>query len=105
MALVYLVNKPHVSRRIIRWLLLFLEYDFIVVYKLSRIHVVANALLKLPDNIEPIGVPNQTIDAGLFYTKLEWLNDVKEFLKIKQIEGTLLVQQKQRLVRRIELSH
>jgi hypothetical protein len=105
MALVYLVNKPHVSRRIIRWLLLFLEYDFIVVYKLSRTHVVANALLKLPNNIEPTGVPNQTIDASLFYTKLEWLNDVKEFLKTRQIEGTLLVQQKQRLVRRIELSH
>jgi hypothetical protein len=31
MPLVYLVNKPHVSRKIARWLLLFLEYDFIVV--------------------------------------------------------------------------
>jgi hypothetical protein len=37
-------------------------------------------------------VPNQTIDASLFYTKLEWLNDVKEFLRIGKIEGTLLVQ-------------
>jgi hypothetical protein len=31
MALVYLVNKPHVSGRITRWLLLFLEYEFTVV--------------------------------------------------------------------------
>jgi hypothetical protein len=30
MALVYLVNKPHVSRKITRWLLLFLEYNFMV---------------------------------------------------------------------------
>jgi hypothetical protein len=30
------------------------------------------------------------------------LNDVKDFLRIGQIEGTLSVQQKQRLVRRIE---
>jgi len=29
MALIYLVNKPHVSRIIVRWLILFLEYDFI----------------------------------------------------------------------------
>jgi hypothetical protein len=29
MALVYLVNKPHVSGRIAKWLLLFLEYEFI----------------------------------------------------------------------------
>jgi hypothetical protein len=48
MSLVYLVNKPQVSRRIVRWLLLFSEYDFIVVYKPSRLHVIINALSKLP---------------------------------------------------------
>jgi hypothetical protein len=32
---------------------------------------------------------DQTIDVSLFYIELEWLNDVKEFLKIGQIEGTL----------------
>jgi hypothetical protein len=32
-ALVYLVNKPYVFRRITKWLLLFLEYEFIVIYK------------------------------------------------------------------------
>jgi hypothetical protein len=42
MALIYLINKPHVSRIIAWWLLLFLEYDFTIVYKLSKIHVVAN---------------------------------------------------------------
>jgi hypothetical protein len=47
MVLVYLVNKPHVLRRITRWLLLFLEYDFTLVYKLGNNHVVANALSKL----------------------------------------------------------
>jgi hypothetical protein len=36
MALVYLVNKPQVSRKITRWLLLILEYDFIVVYKPNK---------------------------------------------------------------------
>jgi hypothetical protein len=40
MALVYLVNKPHVSRRTTKWLLLFLEYDFTIVYKPSKTHVV-----------------------------------------------------------------
>jgi hypothetical protein len=70
MALVYLVNKPHVSRRITRWFILFLKYDFTIVYKLSEIHVVADALSRLPAIIEPIGVPNQTIDASSFYTKL-----------------------------------
>jgi len=45
-------------------------------------------------------VPNQTANASLFYIGLEWLNDVKEFLKIGQLEGTLSMQQKQRLVKR-----
>ncbi len=79
MALVYLVNKPHVQGRIARWLLLFLKYDFIVVYKLSRIQVVVDALSRLPNNTEPTSVPDQTIDASFFYIGPKWFNDVKEF--------------------------
>jgi len=67
MAMVYLVNKPQVLKRITRWLLLFFNYDFIMVYKPSKTHVVTNALSRLPDNTKPIGVPNQTSYASLFY--------------------------------------
>jgi hypothetical protein len=58
MALVYLVNKPQVSRRITKCLLLFLKYDFTIVYKQGRIHVVVNALSRNMNIIEPIGVPD-----------------------------------------------
>jgi len=71
---------------------LFLEYDFIIVYKLGKIHVIVDASSKLPDITEPTSVPNQTTNASLFYTKSKWLNDVKEFLKTCQIEGTLSIQ-------------
>ncbi len=71
-------------------------------YKLSKVHVVANALSRILDIIEPISVLDQTIDASLFYTKLEWLKDVKEILRIGKIEGMLLIQKKQRLIRRAE---
>jgi hypothetical protein len=70
------------SRRIVRWSLLFLEYDFIVMYKPSKTHVAANALSRLLDIMKPIGVLGQITDASMFYIELEWLNDVKEFLKI-----------------------
>jgi hypothetical protein len=50
-------------------------------YKLGRTHVATNVLSRLQDSIEPTSVPNQTIDASLFYIGHEWLNDVKEFLK------------------------
>jgi hypothetical protein len=49
MALVYLVNKPQFSRKIPRWLLLFLEYDFIIVYKLGKTHVIIDELSRLLD--------------------------------------------------------
>jgi len=62
------------------------------VYKLGKIHVIVDASSKLPDITEPTSVPNQTTNASLFYTKSKWLNDVKEFLKTCQIEGTLSIQ-------------
>jgi hypothetical protein len=49
MALVYLVNKPQVFGIIARRLLLFLEYDFKIVYKPNRSHSMENASNKLPD--------------------------------------------------------
>ncbi len=52
----YLVNKPYVSGRITRWLLLFLEYEFIVVYKPGKTHVVVDVLSRLPNISEPLGV-------------------------------------------------
>jgi len=52
------------------------------VYKPDIIHVITNVLSRLLDSTKPIGVFDQTIDASLFYIGLEWLNDVKEFLKI-----------------------
>ncbi len=58
MALVYLVNKPQVFNKITMWLLLFLEYDFKIVYKPGRSHSMAGGLCRLPNQIELIGVPN-----------------------------------------------
>jgi hypothetical protein len=82
MALVYLVNKRHVSRRIARWLLLFLEYDFTIVYKPCKTHVVVDASSRLLDITKPIDTFDQTIDVNIFFTEPRWLNDVKAFLRI-----------------------
>jgi hypothetical protein len=76
MALVYLVNKPHVYSKLVRRLLLFLEYDFKIVYKPSRSHLMANALSILLNHIELVGVLNQTYDAHLFTLQPKWLQSV-----------------------------
>jgi hypothetical protein len=67
MSLEYLVNKPHVFGRIAIWLSLFLEYEFIAVYKFGRTHVAADVLSRLPNNSKPLGVPYYTTDASLFF--------------------------------------
>jgi hypothetical protein len=67
--------------KIIKCLLLLLEYEFIVVYKLSRTHLVADVLSKLLDSLKPLKIPNQTMDASLFSVKLLWMQEVKGYLK------------------------
>jgi hypothetical protein len=44
--------------RIARWLLLFLEYEFTIVYKPGKTHVIIDVLSKLLNNSKPLGVPN-----------------------------------------------
>ncbi len=85
MALMYLVNKPQVFGRLVKWLLLFLEYDFKIIYKLGRSHLMVDALNRLSNQFEPIGIPNQTCDAHLFILQLEWLQSVYEYL----LEGVM----------------
>ncbi len=55
----YFLCRPYgfiILGRITIWLLLFLEYEFTIVYKLGKTHVVVDVLSKLPDIIEPLGV-------------------------------------------------
>jgi len=67
MALIYLVNKPHVLGVKVRWLLLFLvEYDFTIMYKLDGTHVVIDSLSRLLDIIEPTSVLDQTTNVSFF---------------------------------------
>jgi hypothetical protein len=62
-----------VSGRIAKWLLLFLEYEFTVVYKPSKTHVVVDDLFRLLDISKPSGIPNQIVDASLFYVEPIWM--------------------------------
>ncbi len=73
MVLVYLINKPQVFGQKTRWLLLFLEYDFKIVYTFSKSHLMADVLSRLFNQAKSVGIPNQTIDAHMFTLHPEWL--------------------------------
>jgi hypothetical protein len=66
MALLYLVQKPQVFRKIARWLLFFLEYDFSVIYKPGKSHFVVDSLFRMPNLTKENGLPNQTMDSTFF---------------------------------------
>jgi hypothetical protein len=72
MALLYLVKKLQLSKRIVRWLL-FLEYDFLVVYKPMCFHSVANIFSQLLDATKNLKVLDKTINTPLFLLQPEWL--------------------------------
>jgi hypothetical protein len=38
-----------------------------IIYKLGGTHVVVNVLSKLLISLKPLGVPNQIVDASLFF--------------------------------------
>jgi len=79
--------------------LLFLEYEFTIIYKQSRTHVVTDALSRLPNNTNPIGVPNHTINVALLMLQLVWLEEVKNYLQVGQMPRILTNTQKQWLAR------
>jgi hypothetical protein len=66
MALLYLIKKPQVFGHIAQWLLLFLEYDFSVLYKLNKPHSIVDVLSQLPNSIENKGVLNQILNVTFF---------------------------------------
>jgi hypothetical protein len=86
MALVYLLKKPQISGRLTRWFFVFVEYDFKIVYKPSRSHLMAYALSILPNQIEHVGVHDQTFDCHMFTLQPKWLQNVYEYL----LEGVML---------------
>ena len=73
-ALLYLVNKPCNTSCIVRWFLILLEFDFIVVVKKGITHQRADNLSRLLHGEAPNGIPNDLIDAYLFNIEmiLEW---------------------------------
>ncbi len=49
-------------------------------YKHGRFHLMENALSRLPNNSQLVGVPNQTNDAHMFTIQPEWFQSVYGYL-------------------------
>jgi hypothetical protein len=85
MALLYLVQKPQVFGRITRWLLLFLKYDFSIIYKLGKSYFVVDSLSWMLNLTKENGVSDQTMDYTFFLLQLTWPQEFSKYLIIEKI--------------------
>ena len=79
----YLMNKPDVNARIIRWLLLLQQFDMTIIDKLGKENVVADFLSRVnfPTGEEGM-VDDQMLDEHLFSISVlsPWFVDITNYL-------------------------
>jgi len=66
MALRYIVNKPDLSGRLARWVLLLIEFDYKVKYKLENLHKQADHLSQLSIKLGTCEIDDNFSNANLF---------------------------------------
>ena len=83
-ALLYLVNKPCNTGRIVRWFLILLEFNFTIVVKKGITHMRADHLSRLTTCEDPTRVLDDLHDVYLFYVDMipEWSVNVVSLLTI-----------------------
>ena len=77
-ALLYLVNKPCNTGRIVQWFLILLEFDFIAMVKKGITHQRADHLPKIINEEAPMGVLDDLLDTYLFNVEMvpKWSKDI-----------------------------
>eukprot|EP00253_Pinus_taeda_P022552 PITA_22552 len=102
-AIRYLMNKPDVNARIIRWLLLLQQFDLTIINKPGKENVVADFLsrLDLPAGEEGM-VDDQMPDEHLFSISVlsPWFADIANYLVSTQFPPHLSSKEKSRIVRK-----
>ena len=81
-ALLYLVNKSHLTGRITRWMPILLEFNFRVVVRKDTIHVLANHMSRIPNGEAATRVDDNLSDASLFLIDIvpKWVEEICHYL-------------------------
>ena len=83
-ALLYLVNKPCNTGRIVRWFIILLEFDFTVCVRPGKSHMRVDHLSRITNDESPIGIEDDLPDATLFQVKIapRWAEQIVGLLSI-----------------------
>ena len=87
MAIKYLVNKSQLSGRLTRWILLLEKFDYTVEYKPGRMHLQADHLSRLSEDMGTHPMDDSLIDDKLFVISAtpDWYAGIVEFLTTQQL--------------------
>ena len=102
-AIRYLMNKPDVNARIIRWLLLLQQFDLTIVDKPGKENVVADFLSRLDLSADEDGtVDDQMPNEHLFTISAlsPWFADIANYLVSAQFPPHLSSREKSRIIRK-----
>jgi hypothetical protein len=99
MAIKYLVNKPDLSGRLARWVLLLQEFDYTVEYKPGSAQKQADHLSRLIDKQESNPIDDRLVDESLFLvtTQPTWYSGIVEFLTTQQLPPDLTKEERRKI--------
>jgi hypothetical protein len=75
-----------------------LECDFSMGYKLGHFHFVVDAFSRFLDTIKNSRIHDRTTNASLFLFQLEWLHEVHTYISTKKILEGYSMEHKKKLV-------
>ena len=99
MAIKYLVNKAELSGRLARWVLLLEEFDSTVEYKPGRLHLQADHLSMLSEEIGTSPIDARFIDNNLFLvtSSPDWYAGIVEFLTTQRLLAAWTKEERRRV--------
>ena len=91
MALRYLVNKPNLSARLARWILLLAEFDYTIQYKPGKMHLQTDHLSRLSTEAGTEDIDDEFPDGRFIAVQKVplWSNYITEFLSTQAFPTNL----------------
>jgi hypothetical protein len=87
MTIKFLVNKPELNGRLTRWILLLEEFDYTLEYKPRRMHLQADHLSRLSEQLGTSPIDDGFVNVNLFVVTPhpEWYARIVEILTSQQL--------------------
>jgi hypothetical protein len=100
----YLMNKPDINGRTIRWLLLLQQFDLTILDKPGKKNVVAYFLSRLTNPVDGDMIDDHFLDEHLFAISVQtpWFADIANYLTTRRFPQHLSYRDRCKIVRKVQ---